>query len=415
MIRCSARSGLGRGCRWGCVLAVAACLVGCKEEASFVEPPPPRVVVEHPVREAVVVYNEVPGRLEATQSVDVLARVRGFIDEIAFADGQFVEAGALLFRIEPQQYEAAVKQAEAALASAEAGLKLAQTRLEKVRRAAEQDAATPIEVLVAEAERDQAAAQVHAAEAELERTRLDLSYTRVVAPFAGRVSESAVDLGDFVDGNARTVLTEVRSVDPIHAYAQISERAVLTFRDKGRKLPRPGDEQEIPEDQRINIRLRLADGSEYAHAGYFDYVSPAIDATTGTLRVRARVPNPDAELFPGQFVRVMVAGFEGQAVLVPETAVIRDVVGPYLLGVDENNNVVRRDVTLGQLLDERRIVTEGITPEDRIVTVGVQRARPGLPVDPQRPEAPTPDGDAAATPDHAQAPAAAASADQPAP
>jgi len=213
-------------------------------------------------------------------------------------------------------------------------------------------------------------------------------------------------------------LTQVRSLDPIFAYAEVSERAVLTFRDKGRKLPRPGDEQQIPEDQRINVKLRLADGSEYAHGGYFDYVSPAIDATTGTLRVRARVPNPEFELFPGQFVRVMVAGFEGEAVLVPETAVMRDVVGPYLLGVDDNNTVVRRDVTLGDLLGERRIVTEGIAPEDRIVTVGVQRARPGLPVDPQAPAAtppaaspgpsPAPDAD----PD---APATPASADQPAP
>lgn len=371
------------------LLCVAIAVTGCGQEATYAPPPPPKVVVDQPVVEEVVVYAEMPGHIEAMQAVDVLARVRGFIQGIGYADGEFVEEGQVLFQIEPEQYEAVAAQAEAALASAQAELTLAESYLQKVSKAAAADAATAVEVLEAQAKKDGAEASVKSAEASLAGAKLDLGYTQVAAPFHGLASEAQVDVGDYVDGSARSVLTQVRSLDPIYVYCDASERGVLEFKNQGKQLPR-SEGGDIPEDQRIAVKLRLSDGSVYPHEGYIDYVSPAIDAATGTLRMRVLIPNTDLNLFPGQFARVMIAKFKGEAVLVPEVAVMRDAVGPYLLSVDDKNVVARKDVKLGELLDERRIVLEGVTPDDRIVTVGVQRARLGLPVDPQAPsDAPT--------------------------
>lgn len=366
------------------MVGVAALLpAGCDEPQAFVPPPPPQVTVASPEVEEVVVYSESPGRIEPVDSVRILARVHGFIDEIRFADGQFVDEGQVIFVIEPEEYESTVLRAEASVAAAEAALQLAETRLQRVREAEEKGAARPIEVIETEAERDDAAARVKEAEAALAAAELQLSYTEVRSPFRGRISERYVSVGDYVSEGGQSVLAEVTSLEPLYAYTNPSERAILAFMEQGKKIPLSIDGQSIPEDERIAVKLRLADGRVYEHEGYIDYASPTIDRTTGTLRVRVRVPNPDLTLIPGQFVRVMVAAFEGEATLVPEVAILRDVVGPHLLAVGEGNVVSRKDVTLGEQLGARRIITGGIGPDDTIVVEGVQRARPGLPVDPK--------------------------------
>jgi len=356
--------------------------MGCAE-ADFVPPPPPEVTVAHPARERVTVYAEAPGRVAAVDAVDVVARVEGFIEEVAFSDGQMVDAGDRLFLIEPARYEAGLARARAAVERAEAELALADVRLQKINKAAAADAATPIEVVEAQAKRAEAAAVVSAAKADAAAAELELSYTEVLSPIAGLVSEAEVAVGDYVSLSGKVSLARVTAMDPVYVHWNTSERAVLAFQKSNRDLPRTGGDRDIPEDRRIEVQLRLADGEVYGHRGYIDYVAPEIDATTGTLQVRARVPNPRPQLFPGQFARVMVSSFEGEVTLVPEVAVQRDVVGPYLLTVNDDNTVSRRDVTLGELLELRRIVEKGVTPDDRIITAGTQRARPGLTVNPQ--------------------------------
>lgn len=366
--------------------AALLALAGCEEPRAFVPPPPPPVTVASPTVERVTVYAESPGRIESLDSVRILARVHGFIDQIHFSDGQFVEKDQVLLVIEPEEYEADVARAEAALASAEAALELAETRVQRVRDAEAQGAARPIEVLETTAERDDAAAKVKEAGAALDAARLQLSYTQVRSPLRGRISERLVSVGDYVSEGGQSALAEVTSLEPVYAYTNPSERAILSFVRQGRRIPLSEDGRDIPESERVRVKLRLADESVYAHEGWIDYAAPTIDRSTGTLRVRVRVPNPDLELIPGQFVRVMVASFDGEATLVPEVAVLRDVVGPYLLSVGPDGVAQRRDVALGEQVGAKRIIASGVGPEDTIIVEGVQRARPGRPVDPKRAE-----------------------------
>lgn len=363
------------------VVLVCGCGGGGEE---FVPPPPPEVTVSPPLLERVTVYEEFPGRVDSTDSVSLLSRVSGFVREIAFEDGRFVNESDVLFRIEPEQYAAVVSQAEAAVASARAKLELAETRLRRAEIALEQGGVNEIEVLEYRAQRDLERAELKSAEASLERATLDLSYTAVTAPFSGRMSESKVSVGDFVSGGGGLVLAELTALDPLYVYFNVSERAVLKFQERGQRLPRRETDDEIPADERIAVRLRFADGRVYEHSGYIDYVSPRIDRTTGTLLVRARVGNPELRLFPGQFARVMVVGFEGEALLLPELAVQRDVVGAFVLVVGSDSVVERRAVELGALLGDRRIIAGGVTEGDQVVVLGLQRARPGLAVTARR-------------------------------
>lgn len=359
-------------------------MAACKQEQQFVAPPPPKVTVSNPVKDNVTVYSEGPGRLGAINSVKIMARVDGFIDEIFFQDGRYVEEGDLLFRIEPARYEAVVREAQAALDTAEATLALSDATLTRLEKAASKGAVSEIDVIEARSAKEAANASVNSAKATLERAELELSYTEVKAPFHGRISERFVSVGDYVGANGQTVLAEVVSLDPIYVYWNASERDLLEFQKQGKRVRRADDGGTLPEDQRVYVKLRLADGTVYDHQGYIDYAAPTIDKSTGTLLIRVTIDNPDARLFPGQFARVLVESYSGEAILVPETAVQRDVVGPYLLAVESGNKVVRKDVKLGELLDTtRRIVLEGITPADRIITVGIQRARPGATVDPE--------------------------------
>lgn len=358
------------------VAGLAAALGGCSEPNTFVPPPPPAVTVTRPVVETVTTFVEFTGRTEAPEFVEVRARVPGYLERVAFDAGAKVEEGQLLFEIEPEAYETALASARARHDSARARLSLAEATLGRTREAADRGAATSLEVATREAERDEARAAVDEAAAAVARAELDLSYTKVVSPIAGRASRELVTEGNLVGAGDATLLTTVVIDDPLHIYFDIDERAVLAFLKE-----RPRADRAVT--RTVPAFLTLLSGEEYEEEGVIDYVDNTVNESTGTLRARASFPNPAGRLFPGMFVRVRVPEEAAEATLVPQVAVQRDLQGPYLLVVNASDVVERRDVTTGKTVGERIIITGGVEPDARVIVAGVQRAREGATVDPQ--------------------------------
>ena len=364
------------------IILLALLHTGCERDNTFKAPPPPAVTVENPALEEVTTHMEFPGRLEAASRAEIRARVNGFLRSVEFEPGMVVEEGALLFTIEPEPFEADLAVAVAAKAQANAALKLAGERVRRIEAAESRDAATEFEVLEARAERDEKAAQVQAAEANIQTAQINLGYTKVFAPFAGRLSENLVDIGNLVSGTEATLLTTIIADDPIHAYFNIDERKLLNFL-KTRPAP-----QDLSDNDTPAAFLQLLDDTQYEQQGRIDFANNEVDADTGVIRARAVFPNADERLYPGIFVRVRIPRESQQQILVPEIAIQRDQIGPYLLAVNDQNTVVRKDVELGVSADsKRRIILAGIEPTDRVIVVGLQRARPGAPVNPQTAQA----------------------------
>lgn len=386
-------------------LSVVVVLGGCDEPAAFEPPPPPAVTVAAPVVEEVTTFREFTGRLEAERTVQVRARVPGFLRSIDFQEGQVVEGpaseaaeGRVLFTIEPEPFEAALSAAQASLAEAEASRELASARLERTQQALDQGAASDLELIEREAELAVAEASVLAARAQVEAAEIDLGYTTIHAPIGGRISRSLVDVGNLVGGAEPTLLTTIVSDDPMYAYIEVSERDLLAFvEQEGR---RPNQPQADGTDGRP-IGLVLADGSEYGLTGRFDFAETSVDPDTGTLEARIAFANPQGMLYPGMFVRVMVPELTGERTLVPETSVQRDLAGYFVLTVDESNTVARTPIEVAMTFGTDRIVLSGLAPEDRVIVNGIQRAFPGATVTPQAAGAAS---DGAAEPSGASAP-----------
>lgn len=359
-------------------------LIGCDDPNTFVPPPPPEVTVATPNVETVTTFMEFTGRTDAPQRVDVRARVQGYLDSVEFVAGSKVDAGQVLFRIEPDSYQTALASARARHDSARARLSLAEATLARTKEAFDRGAATSLEVTTREAERDEARAAVDEAAAAVQNAELDLSYTEVAAPIAGRASRELVTEGNLVGAGEATLLTTVLVDDPLHVYFDIDERTVLNFLEE-----RPRAER--TQDRDARAYLTLLTGEEYDQEGVIDFVTNTVDPRTGTLQARATFPNPSGRLFPGMFVRVRAPEPSVEATLVPQVAVQRDQRGPYLLVVNEQNIVERRNVTTGRQVDDR-VIVEGLEPDARVIVAGVQRARDGATVDPQEAStAPKPD------------------------
>ena len=346
-------------------------LIGCGPQNVFEPPPPPEVEVGQPVVEDVTVYRAFPGRLQAVESVAIQARVHGTLEEISFRDGDLVEAGQVLFGIEQAPYKADVQLAEAQLAQAQAALALAGAALSRKQKAFEVQAVSELDLLTSEADVESAKAAIQAAEAALVRAKLNLSYTTVTAPISGQLDRHRVSVGNLVGGAQASLLTTLVSVDPIDCYFSVDERSSILLRrlaaDQGNEV------REIFTD----LVLELADGTVHASLGFIDFTETQIDAATGTLMVRARFPNQDGLLKPGMFGRVRVPYPQPGAMLIPERAILRDMSGPYVLLVQADSQVERRDVELGTQVDDRRVITAGLAETDSLIVRGIQRARPG--------------------------------------
>lgn len=357
---------------------------GCEEKNAYVPPPPPQVTVSRPSQRQVREYLEFTGNTQPFNTVQLVARVQGYLEKVFFHDGDTVKKDQPLFLIQQDTYQAQLKQAEAQVLQQKASLDHAQTELERFTGLVRQHAAAQTDVDTWRFERDNAKAALIAAEAKRDLANLDLGYTKVVAPFDGRIDRRLKDPGNLVGAGEFTPLAHINQIDPIYVYFTINEADLLKIIRQTHIGPGEAEKMKIP------ASLALSDETDYPHAGYLDFTAISVTPTTGTLLLRARFPNADGMILPGLFarVRVLVVNSEKTALVVPETAISYDQLGSYLLVVDSDNRVERRSVKLGVRVDEDRVIENGINNQDRIIVTGLLHAIPGNKVAP-KPNAPT--------------------------
>lgn len=370
--------------------------------------PPPTVGVLTVQPGPVTLVNELPGRLEATRVAQVRARVAGIVLKRRFAEGSVVQAGQVLFEIDPAPYTAALASAEATLARAAANAMQADALVERYRPLAAAQAISQQEWTAAQAAQKQAAADIAAARAAVQSARINLGYTRVTAPIAGRTGRAQVTEGALVGQGDATPLVTIQQTDPIYVNFTQSAAEVMKLRrafDAGQLQPAPGGA--------ARVALVLEDGSVYAKPGRLLFSDLTVDPATGQIGLRAEVPNPKGELPPGLYVRVRIEqALAPNAVLVPQQAVTRSAQGDTAVVLDAQGVPQLRRLRIDGQREGRWIVVDGLAAGDRVVVEGLQKLAmlpPGTPVKavPWAPQAP---GAAAAAASGASAASPAASA-----
>lgn len=357
-------------------IALCLALAGCDEpQNAYVPPPPPEVTVAKPVKRTIDDALELTGFTRGAEAVEIRARVKGFIERKLVQGGERVNPGDLLFTIDPRTFEAMVRQAEAEVAAAKASLQLAEVTVARMQKARESNAVSAQDLDKAVAERDAATAQVALAEAGLQSARLDLEFTQVRSPIAGRVSLKTIDVGQLVGANDATLLATVVREDKIYVNYRVDERQVIHLR-RANQNKRPGEDGRPS----LPVFVALNGDSEYAHRGTFRNADNTVDPTTGTLGVEAEFDNTNGDLLPGYFVRVRALLGEREALMVPDVAVMTDQTGRFVYVVDAQGIAQRRDVVIGPVLDRQRAIERGLNADDDVVVNGIMRVRPGAPV-----------------------------------
>jgi RND family efflux transporter MFP subunit len=346
---------------------------------------PPPVSVAKPVVKDIVEQDEFIGRFDASESVDLRARVSGYLESVAFRDGQIVKQGDLLFVIDKRTYQATYARAQASVNAAQTRLDFYRTDMERYERLARQGNSPERTLEQARQQYLQAQADIAGLRAELESARLNLAFTEVRAPMAGRIGRKLVSEGNLVAAD-QTLLATIVSLDPIKFNFDIDERAYLAYTRTIRSgnVPNPRD---VP--NKIEVLIGVADEKELTRKGTIDFVDSRLDTATGTMRVRASVPNADVFLSPGMFGRVRVPGSNPyRAVLIPDEAIVSDLDRRLVWVVAADGSVAPRLIRPGPRQDGYRVVREGLDGSESIVVNGLQRVRPGGKVTPQPVELP---------------------------
>ena len=356
------------------ILGLVLLITGCREDNTYVPPPPPTVTVSRPVQQVVADYLEFTGTTEAVESVEIRARIEGYLESIHFKDGSRVKKGDLLFVIEPIKYQAKFDAARAELESAEATLKRAEIEFSRITRVFKGGAGSETDVVKWRVERDVDRAAIAEAKAKVTQASLDLNYTKVRAPIAGRVSRNYVDAGNLVGAGERTLLTTIVNDDWIQTYFNVSESDLLNDLREMRKREVAEDENSQPD-----AYLGLENETGFPYEGYIDYMDNRVDADSGTIQLRAVFPNSKGVLMPGLFARIRVlTGKQDNALAVPENALGADQQGQYLLVINDQNIVEYRSVQTGACGSGKCVITTGILPEDRVIVNGFRRVRAGM-------------------------------------
>ena len=372
-------------------LALVPALAGCGEGApKQAAPPPPAVTVAKPQKQTVVDYDEYVGRFIAVDSVEIRARVSGYLDKVHFKDGQIVKQGDLLFTIDRRPFETSLAQVRATLAQARANLAFTESDLARASQLVRDRTITEQTFEQRTQAKRVAEASVAAQEAAVRQSELDLQFTELKAPVAGRIGDRRVSEGNLVTGGTSgntTLLATIVSIDPIRFEFTFDEASFLRYE----RLGKEGRKDVTSRNTGVEVLVRLIDEPDFAHKGKMDFVDNMIERASGTIRGRALLANPVGVFTPGMFGRVRVPGsppYEAQ--LLPDAAIGSEQVRKFVLVVDNENVARTKYVTLGQLAGDLRVIKEGLAPEDRVIVNGLIRARAGAKVTPQEQGAPAP-------------------------
>ena len=368
-------------------LGLAPLLLSCGEAQKQAAPPPPKVTVAKPIKRTIVDQDEYVGRFVAVYSVEVRARVSGYLDKVQFQDGQIVKQGDLLFTIDKRPFQNTLDQARANLELARSNLLFTQSDLARGQQLLrDRTISEQIFEQRSQASRN-AQAALAASEAMVRQAELDLEFTELKAPITGRIGDRRVTPGNLVTGGtggATTLLAVIVSTDPIRLEFTFDEASLLRYE----RLARDGN-TDVTGRGSAPVRLKLIDEQDFTHYGRMDFIDNVIDRSTGTIRGRAQFANSDGLFTPGMFARVQVpASAPYEALMVPDLAIGTEQVRKFVYVVDQDGIARQRFVMLGDVVDDLRVVKEGVSADDRVVVNGLMRVRPGQKVTAEDQQAP---------------------------
>ena len=351
-------------------------IAGCKAKQA-VPPPPPKVTVKQPEQRTVTDYLELSGNTQAINTVQLVARVPGYLEKVFFHDGQIVKKGQKLFLIQQDTYEAGLQQAEGQVLTQKAQLEYAGSQFIRYSELLPEKAAAQSDVDNWKYQRDAAKANLKTAEAQRDLARLNLGYTQVYAPFDGRIDRRLQDPGNLVGSDAgNSVLTQLNQIDPIYVYFTISDTDLARLIKSAHGIPGSSSTKKWP------VFIGLMDEKDYPYRGRLDFASISLAPTSGTLLMRGVFSKASGRILPGLFAKVQVPLETKAAFLLSETAIGNDQQGDYVLVVNEKHIVERRPVKTGPAIDNMRVIEQGLNGKEWVVTNGILKAAPGRQVTP---------------------------------